>query len=65
MNKPSALWEANTDLAQNWQSLYVGVLPYRLLVQDFQKLLFLLAFPVSQAALCLQGHQGVQEDPKE
>lgn len=43
----------------------MGVLPYPLLVQDFQKLLFPLAFPVSQAALCLQGDQGVQEDPIE
>lgn len=42
----------------------MGMLPYPLLAQDFQKLLFLLAFPVNQAVLCLQGHQGDQEDPK-
>lgn len=41
------------------------LLPCPLLVQGFQKLLFLLAFLVNQAVLCLQGDQVGQEDPKE
>lgn len=60
VKKLHALWE--TDIGRVRE---MGMLPYPLLVQDFQQVLSRQAFPVSQAALCLQGLQGGQQDPKD